>query len=459
MPRRVVIADPNFGFRLKELREERGLSLRRLGQQVHCSHGYLWDLEAGNKRPSLPVASLLDAALGADGRLSAMVYEVSADSKPPSSIKVTYDDSVSSGLEFAPDWRHSLDIAVDLWRGDMQRRHVLRRAGFSAAAFLAPAMRWLTSPLDEKPFGPGERVVGEPDIEMVRGITGVYRTMDNQFGGGHIRESLVRFLDGDIAQLLRGRYDTRTGLALLSAAAEATQLAGWATYDMGMHGLAQKYMVQALRLSAAAGDRALGAEILAAMSHQAAYLRADAEAVDLARAAGRAAADAGVAAIQAESAVLEAQGHAVGGDEAACAKALDRAERALDRADRTSDPQWIGYFDESYLAAKFGHCFTALGRGDLAQRFATRSLDMDGRHYARGRQFNLALLAVAHVQAGELEKASLVGVEAVEAAEGLNSARARDYLSDLANRLAPHVGLPDVRVFVERVRPALQTGC
>jgi hypothetical protein len=317
-------------------------------------------------------------------------------------------------------------------------------------------MRWLISPLNDSPANDGGRLVGEPDVEMVRRITETFRTLDNQFGGGHVRDSIVRFLDGEVATLLRGRYDANTGRALLSAAAEATQLAGWTAYDMGMNGLAQRYMVQALRMAAAAADRALGAEVLAAMSHQAAYFGSAAEAIDLARAAGRAAADAGVAAIQAESAVLEAQGHALAGDEPACAVALDHAERALDRADRGSDPQWIGYFDEAYLAAKFGHCFTALGRGDLAQRFAARSLEMDGRRYARGRQFNLALLAVAHSQAGDPEQAGVVGIQAVDAAEGLRSSRARDYLADLANRLAPHVGLPVVKEFADRVRPALQ---
>lgn len=456
MPRRIVAVDPNFGPRLRELREQQGLSLRRLGLLIHCSHGYLWDLEAGSKRPSVRVAALLDAALGANGQLSAMVCEMSADSSELPAAGHSHDDPGPPGLEFALDWRLGVDAAAELWRGDMQRRNLLRGVGFSATAFLAPAMRWLTSPLDEHPTGHGERLVGEPDVEMVKRITGVYRTLDNQFGGGHVRESLVRFLDGEVAGLLQGRYDARTGAALLSAAAETTQLAGWTSYDVGMNGLAQRYMVQALRFAAAAGDRALGAEILAAMSHQAAYLRAPTEAVDLARAAGRAAADAGVAAIQAESAVLEAQGHAVGGDEASCAVALDRAERALDRADRTSEPQWIGYFDEAYLAAKFGHCFTALGRGDLAQRFARRSLEMDGRQYVRGRQFNLALLAVAHAQSGDPEQASVIGVQAAQAAEGLYSARAKDYLTDLADRLAPHVGLPAVRDFAERVRPILQ---
>ncbi|MFJ8578508.1 helix-turn-helix domain-containing protein [Micromonospora sp. NPDC093277] len=448
-----MVVQPGFAARLKEFRERRGISLRSLGKEVHCSHGFLWDLEAGKKQPSISVAALLDAALGGGGALSDMVHEVSADSGEQMVGRDSSAGSASLGLEFAPDWRQGVAVAVELWQGDMQRRNILRAVGFSAAAFVTPAMRWLVSPMDEQTSGDGERLIGEPDIEMIKRITATYRTLDNQFGGGHVRDSVVRFLDAEVAAMLRGRYDAKTGRCLLAASAETTQLAGWASYDLGMHGLAQRYMIQALRFAAGARDRALGAEILAAMSHQAAYLRASAPAVDLARAAGRVAAEAGIKAIEAESAVLEAQGHASGGDEAACAKALDRAERAFDKADRTSAPEWIGYFDESYLAAKFGHCFAALGRGDLSQRFAERSLDMDGRHYARGRQFNLALLATAHVQAGDPEQASAVGMQAVDAAEGLDSMRARDYLGDLANRLGKHVGLPAVRDFIDRARP------
>jgi hypothetical protein len=407
---------------------------------VHCSHGYLWDLEVGAKRPSAEVAALLDTALDAGGELSGLLAGVSADSGPD-----------FAEMQFATDWQQGMEAAVDLWRGDMRRRSTLRQVGFSAVAFVPPAMRWLMSPLDERPTGRGERSVGAPDVEMVRRITSTYRALDNQYGGGRVRGSIIRFLDGDVTELIHGRYDAETGRALLSAVAETTQLAAWASYDAGLHGLAQRYLVQALRFSAGAGDRALGAEILAAMSHQAAYKRASAEAVDLARAAGRAAAEAGVTAIQAESAVLEAQGHAVGGDEPACALALDRAEKLFDKADRAGDPQWISYFDEAYLAAKFGHCFAALERGDIARRFASRSLEMDGTRYVRGRQFNLALLALTYVQTNEPEEASRVGLQALEAAEGLESARARDYLTELADRLGRHVGLPVVREFLERV--------
>lgn len=447
-------ADGDFGVVMGELRLASGLSLRRLGQRVHCSHGYLWELESGSKRPSAQIADLIDTALGADGRLSAAARRVSADTgghRPHDAAAV--DDL--AGWQFATDWRHGTELAAGLWRGDVHRGHDPQRLAFRAAAYLPPAMRWLTASFDDRPAGTGDRLVGRPDVETVRRVTATYRGLDNQFGGRHVRDSLVRFLDAEVSPLLSGRYDPLTGRLLMAAVAETTQLAGWATYDAGLHGLAQQYLIQALRLAATAGDRALGAEILAAMSHQAAYLRHGGEAVDLARAAGRAAADAGMVAIQAEAAVLQAQGHAVGGDEAACAAALEFAERTFDRADRSGDPQWIGYFSEAYLAAKFGHCFTALRRGDLAIRFAERSLRMDGTAYARGRQFNLALLAVARVQTGEPEEAATVGVQVVEATEMLRSQRARDYLADLADRLAPYAGLSAVADFTERARPVL----
>lgn len=215
------------------------------------------------------------------------------------------------------------------------------------------------------------------------------------------------------------------------------------TYDTADHGVAQRYLLQALRLAQAAGDRALGVEILAALSHQASHTGEGAAAVDLARAAARTAREVGVSALVAEAAVLEAQGHAARSDEPACTKALSAAEAALDRADRTADPKWISYFDEAYLSAKFGHCFKALGRPKQTARFAERSLDMDPT-YVRGRAFNLALLATAHADNGNVEAACALGRQAALLAKQLDSVRAVDYVSEIAQRLAPFAGQPDV---------------
>jgi hypothetical protein len=87
-------------------------------------------------------------------------------------------------MQFATDWQQGMEAAVDLWRGDMRRRSALQQLGFSAVAFVPPAMRWLMSPLDERPAGRGKRLVGAPDVEMVRRITSTYRALDNQYGGG-----------------------------------------------------------------------------------------------------------------------------------------------------------------------------------------------------------------------------------------------------------------------------------
>src|SRR4051812_8170585 len=122
MPRRTVVVNPQFASALKGLRERRGFSLRRLGQEVHCSHGFLWDLEAGKKQPSVSVAVLLDAALGGEGSLSAMVREVSADSSGHVLGYESSDGPIDLGLEFAPDWRQGIAAAVELWQEDMQRR-------------------------------------------------------------------------------------------------------------------------------------------------------------------------------------------------------------------------------------------------------------------------------------------------------------------------------------------------
>jgi transcriptional regulator with XRE-family HTH domain len=440
MPRTTVTSS-RFGSRMRALRHERGLSLRALQVRALSSRSRLSEYETGKSLPPRDVAHRIDDALRAGGELTAIL---SAALRTVSSAE---------GLEFSMSWQRAVEVAAGLWRGDMERRQVLRGAAFAATAFVTPAMRAMT-PVEEYPIGGGSVDVEQPHVELIRRVTATFRTLDNEYGGGQVRETAVRFLHSEVAPLLQGRFNEPVGRSLFSATAELTQLAGWAAYDAGLHGLAQRYLIQALRLAIAAADRPLGAEVLAAMSHQAAYLLAPVEAIDLARAAGRLAADAGVEAILAETAVLEAHGHALAGDERACADALNRAEKTLDRADRQRDPQWIGYFDEAYLSAKFGHCFAALARGDLAQRFAARSLQMDGR-YVRGRQFNLALLARAYAQTGEVEQASATGLQAVELAETLQSQRSVDYLRDLADRLAAHVGLPAVDEFTERARPLL----
>jgi hypothetical protein len=278
-------------------------------------------------------------------------------------------------------------------------------------------------------------------------MTQTFRGLDNRFGGGHAREYVIRFLSDEVGPLVsNGRFDDTTGSALLSATSETILLAGWMSYDAGLHGLAQRYMNQALRFALAANDRLMGAEILSGLSHQATYLHHAPTGVDLARAAGKTAKDNSHGALLAEAHVMEAHAHARAGDEKSCTQSLSAAEKELDRADRTGDPQWIGYFDEAYLAAKFGHCFKDLDKPEIAVSFARRSLDMNNS-YTRGRIFNLTLLAISLAQAGEHEEAATIGLDALALMQGIKSARATQYIRDLVIELKTDTTSEAVRKF------------
>jgi tetratricopeptide (TPR) repeat protein len=279
--------------------------------------------------------------------------------------------------------------------------------------------------------------------------------MDNQFGGGRLRNGVISYLDDHVSRLLTtGSYQEETGRQLAAACGELSQLAGWVAYDSGEHGLAQRYLTQALAYARHADDPALAAEVLAAQAHQALYLARPDEAIDLARAAQAAADRHGSATLLTECLVMEAHGHAARDDAHACGSALANAERTFDRATREDDPAWLVYFDEAYLAARMAQCFRDLGEADQTARYARRSLDMDDR-YVRGRAFNLPLLAAAHAAQGEPEQACAVGRQALDLTVRLTSARSVGYVRDLSHRLRPRANVPAVRDFIAEVRERL----
>lgn len=351
------------------------------------------------------------------------------------------------GLEFGLDWDSGIEIATALWRSDVERRKFLASASYAVAVYPAASMRWLTVRDPGPPTRTGRRTVGKADVDAVRAMTATFRDLDNQVGGGRVRPTVAQYLHSSVGPLLRGSYHERAGCDLFSAVAELSRLAGWMAYDQEEHGLAQRYLIQALRMARTARDPGLGAEILAAMSHQATYVGRPGDAVDLARAAQISARKAGLGALESECHVVEAHGHAARNDPASCSTALTAAEQAYERADTA--PDWLAYYDEAYLSAKIAHCFRDLGDDARTERYAEQSLHMaDG--YQRGKSFNLCLLAGSRVDADPLE-AVRVGDQALDIAQGLTSRRSRSYLRNLRHRLEPHQELPEVREFRERV--------
>ncbi|MFJ2562200.1 regulator [Streptomyces sp. NPDC087568] len=402
---------------------------------------------------------------------------------------------VYAGLEFAATPEEAVDIIGGLWRKDCGSHAELRRIAFTPAGLVVPSRDWLIGRADDRvarveappaarvpvqgrperpalgvpdpsvPGMPQQRVRTERapagraaglkvtggDIAALRSVGELFRTLDDLYGGGHARQALVRYLEHECEPMLRGTYGEQTGRRLFGAAADLTRLAGWTSYDIAAHGLAQRYFVQALRLAQAAGDRAYGAYVLVTMSRQAVYLGHGREAVQLARVAQQGLGGSAPPAVQALLHAAEARGHGVLGEVRACTASLVRAERCLEAA-RPGDevPSW-GRFDEAQLADESGHCHRDLQQYRAAAQHAERALQLRAPAHARSRLFCRVVLATARLGLGDLDQACRLAAEAATQAADMRSVRAVEYVKDFERRLEPYRDAPPVRGYRDRV--------
>lgn len=365
--------------------------------------------------------------------------------------------SSSVGLHFAPTTAGAVEEAVELFRADVSHREFLLGSSFAVAALIAPSRDWLITPPDPEVARPlalagrGPRV-GPGDVYAIRAATKSFRELDHQFGSGYVRSMVVHYLDEVVGELLGGAYPERTGRALFAAAAQLAELAGYMAVDTGRHGLAQRYYIQALRLSQAAGDRAYGGYVLAAgMSHLAGQLGSPREITQLARAAQEGARDQATATARAMFNAAEARGHAVLGDVKACEAALSRASAEMEKSDPSLDPEWIAHFTPAYLADEFAHCYRDLNRPRQAKDHAQRALAGHAERHVRRRAVDTVLIAIALVQEREIEGACAAGSAAIDMLAQLRSHRGVEYLHDLDRRLDPYQETLAVRGFRERL--------
>jgi transcriptional regulator with XRE-family HTH domain len=397
---------------LRRCRERRGLTQSALAALIGYSPQHLSDVERGAGSVSEQFVQACDDALRTDGQLVKLL------------APVVYERARARWADRAE--RHSGMPTQDAWA-------LVSQPGAPPARAAHP------------------RVVSPADSRVITEMTAALRRVDNRYGGGYARGVVLGYLNGEVRPVLRAvRAHGSASRRLVQAAAELTQLAGWISHDVGEDSLARWYFSESLRLASAARDDAFVSEVLAGLSHQAAYLCDGRTAVDAAQAARRHATRSDVPVLVSEAAAMEAHGHALRGDARACLVAMRNAERALDAAPCDGRPPWLEYFDQAYVAAKFAHALQALGESKPAERFALRSLRMS-EGYERGRLFNTVLLARIHADHGELDRACELGRRSVVMASGIRSARGRGYLDALRRQLEPHTAVPEVQELRDRI--------
>ncbi|MEU7482179.1 helix-turn-helix transcriptional regulator [Lentzea sp. NPDC042327] len=354
------------------------------------------------------------------------------------------------GLAYAASLPTTVEVVDELGRHDMERRTFLSSALFSVAASVAPSRDWLLATLDEATTATGK--ISTEQVQAIRRTFGVFQELDVMRGGGHAREQLASYLTSHVVPLLKSNDpETPNGAALYEAAAEQLYLLGWMAFDNGEHALAQRYLIQSLRLAEAAGSPDLGAHVLAGLSDQATLTGEPEQAVQLAK-AGRAGllAKGNSTACLADLYALQARAEAAMGDGKAAARSVHLSETTFENVSVENEPEWARFIDPAYLNGEHAHTFRDLERPDEAAHFAGLSIaESERQNRARRGSMAQAALARAAIDSHDLEAAASAGMAAAKLAATVKSSRSVEAVSDLRVRLRSHAGTPAIRDFMD----------
>lgn len=283
---------------------------------------------------------------------------------------------------------HALEKAM------MDRRGFMRLTGMSLAGF---ATDWLNvEPAQLMSVLRGGRITEEFVAQIEAGLPRL-RMLGDSYGGQRSRRLIDAELGMVVEVLEKSSYSATVAQRLHGLAAELGRLAGFASFDEGLHSAAQRYWVAAVHSAHAAGDRAVGVNILKSMALQCKDFGNFADGLTIARTAYESAGEV-TPRTASMLAVRLAGAHASVGDVAETHRLLGIADTQFGRGTRADDPAWAGWFDEGAFHDHVGVCYLDLGN----LRRADSHLDKarEGFSPTRRRDHATYLIRRAHVQNG-----------------------------------------------------------
>lgn len=368
-------------------------------------------------------------------------------------LRATADDEF--GLRYAASIAVTVVTVAELGRNDMRRRNFLSNGSFLAVASVAPSRDWLLATLDATRPRPRSKI-GELQVKAIRDATAVFHEAQTM-RGAHARRAMAQYVTQQVLPLLHDvDPDDEAGAALFAAASEQTCLLGWMSFDDGRHGLAQRYLIQSLRLAQQAGDAAHGGHVLAAMSCRARFLGHPKEALQLAIAGRHGLISGASPACEADLWAVQAHAHAALGEAREAAHAVAESERAFDRVDPDTEPTWAKFLDPACLAVMWAGAFADVGRPAETARFARHSIAAaraQGR--VRTEVFGQERLARSALARRDVHAAVAAGRRAVELLSIVRSVQCTDAVKSLRAQIGAYRNVAAVREFDEYARVAL----
>ncbi|EMF57790.1 MULTISPECIES: hypothetical protein [Streptomyces] len=359
-------------------------------------------------------------------------------------------------LMYVENVAETLHTLAELGSTDISRRSLLGSVPFVPGALTNPQRAWLLWLVESRDAPTLAPASGGGPVEQVHAMLRMFDEMDNHYGGGGIRTSIVQYLTTEVVPLLQQRgIPPHHRRELFAAAARLAAMAGWSSYDAGEYGLAQRYMTQGLRLCAEGRDHVLGGQILAGLSHLATSLGRPDEGVALARAGVATARDSGSPLGLMRLHAMSARGHAALGRPRETAEALRAAEKQLDASrGAAQESPWVRFLDHHYLQAESALCFRDLGLAAQAEHTAGESVRAHADRRRR-QAISRSVLATAHLQQNRLDEAIATATVALDALSGVHSERSIQALRDFRGRLTSRRDEPLVQDFERRSRVVL----
>jgi hypothetical protein len=233
-------------------------ALHGRSERVHAKTPYKW---LRGDRPRSPWPALTAALLTGALERPITTADLSWDGDDIEAV------SAISGLVLPWTAAGSLRAARAVTdAGSMERRILFALLG---AAACAPAHEWLIARPDAGVAHSSGLPLPAGAVDDLDDIVGRLRRMDDQLGSGTLLHLVRAHLRHVLGLLDQRRYPDSVGRRLHATAGELMRLMGWLSFDSGHHPQAQRYWVAGLHAAHAAGNRALGSNIIGFMSAQA----------------------------------------------------------------------------------------------------------------------------------------------------------------------------------------------
>ncbi len=439
-----------FGFTLRHLRAEAGMSLRELGKRALYDYTRLSRAERGEILIPASQVRVLDEVLHAGGLLLALRQAATGTVPGVPALRASVAGNGPVMLEIRLPGGGNIQLSIS-------RRQF---AQLIASGALSSALPGAASSEDASRV---THVLDQParlDNEVLgyfrRALTEYY-SADKMLGPRRLIGPVltqIEVLDG----LRRG---TRPPYAdpLLRIMAQYGEMAGWLLQDSGDLDAAADWSRRAAEWAQCAGDTQMAAYLLIRQSNIAILTDDHAAVVQLAAAARRAAGP-----IEPKLTALalqqQARGHARLSEFRICFALLDKAAETLrghPSASEPGTPLYLHHYDLGMLEEQTAVCYREAGHAETAVTILEKKISTTASSLARDRGHLTAKLAVAITQANQPDpsRAARLGMDALAAARDTGSARIIRELRTLDHQLqARWPDHPEGRSFNEALTAA-----